>query len=201
MTGFLFGQFGVGQHVWAGRPSLSRKVSHAMSLFVCSQGPVVMSRLLSRRVLVSHVFVRSMRSGTSSRSGRRMERVWIVLCSVFCVVHVFRSVEVKMPSLYIILPCWKGFVSEREAASVFRCATESGCVCVQLKDWVERRLPACRSSGLWEVSSGRLARTVAAVSMFVAHMVRWAVYSVPDSVMIACGHLAFRFVEWLVGFG
>ena len=174
-----------------GRPSLSRKDSHAIVLFACFHGPSVRRRFRSTRVLVSHVLERSRRSATSVRSGRRIERMWISLGSALSVAQLARSVVVSVPVWWDIFPLWKVCFAARERARAWSSVTACGCVRVQLKECVDLR-PSRWWPVEWGVSMVR--------SVFVAQRVRWAVCVEPVSMMSACGHRACKAGSFGVGF-
>ena len=185
MMGSLFRQFSVGQHACVGRPSLSKKVSHAIVLLVCFHGPAVMSRLRSTREVVSQVLESFSSSAVSVRLGSRIDSTRISRGSDISVVQFIRSFVAEVPVLCNSCPLWKA--SDRVRAKALSSSTAVGCVRVQLNECVDRR-PSCGLVGLCEEAMP--ARSSAATSMFFAHSVRWAVCVALVVLMVACGHLA-----------
>jgi hypothetical protein len=185
--GKWFRELFVGQHACVGRPSLSRKVSHAIVLLVCFHGPAVMRRLRSVREVTSQVFESFSSSTVSVRSGSKIDSTWISLGSVVSVVQLIRSFVTEVPVLCDSCPLWKA--SDRVRARAWSSGTAVGCVRVQLNECVDRR----SSCGLVDLCGGAmLARSSADASMFFAQSVRWAVCVAFVVWMVACGHLACR---------
>ena len=187
MIGSLLRQFIVGQHACVGRPSLSRKVSHAIVLLVCFHGPAVMRRLRSTREVVSQVFERFNSSAVSVRSGSRIDSTRIFRGSVTSAVQLIRSFVTKVPVLCDSCPLWKA--SDRVRARALSSGTAAGCVLVQLNECVDRR-PSWGFVGLCR--KAMLVRSSAAASVFFAQSVRWAVCVSLVVGIVACGQRAFR---------
>ncbi len=187
MIGSLFRQFFVEQDACVGRPSLSRKVSHAIVLLVFFHGPAVMRRLRSTKELSSPVFESSSSSAVSVRSGSRIDSTRISRGSVLSDVQLIRSFVTKVPVLCNSCPLWK--VSDKVRARALSSGTAVECDRVQLNECEDRR-PSCGLVGLCEGTV--LARSSADVSVFFAQSVRWAVCGVLVVWMVACGQRAFR---------
>ena len=187
MIGSLLRQVIVGQHACVGRPSLSRKVSHAIVLLVCFHGPAVMRRLRSTREVVSQVFESLSSSAVSVRSGSRIDSTRISRGSVTSAVQVIRSLVTRVPVLCVSCLLWKAL--DRVRARALSSGTAVECVHVQLNECVDRR----SSCGLVGSCGGPLlAMSSADVSIFFVQSVRWAVCYVLLTWILACGQRVLR---------
>ena len=136
---------------------------------------------------MSQVFERFSRSAVSVSSGSRIDSTRISRGSVASAVQLIRSFVTKVPLLCDSCPLWKA--SDRVRARALSSGTAAGCVLVQLNECVDRR-PSCGLVG--SCRGAILAMSSAAVSMFFAQSVRWAVCVVLVAWIVVYGQRILR---------